>query len=180
MPCLLERRINIMGLQHENVIYKCFSNCKLVAWGGGLLHRWWKSTRPICKSEKSACEELFQAKISFSLSLLSGSRGICNFPSLLWQAFLYEVFNITIWCYIVTKWFSYSQANTNFINDWRGCGTNGHNTLSGVPFGQLSCPLKNQQGNCMPGCVWENPARIWTQDLEVWNTALWPLGYSNW
>ena len=54
--------------------------------------------------------------------------------------------------------------------------------LSGVPFGQLSCPFENLQGNCVPGCVFENPspAGSWTQDLEVWNTALWPLGYSNW
>ena len=25
--------------------------------------------------------------------------------------------------------------------------------LSEVPFGQLSCPLKNQQGNCLPGVL---------------------------
>ena len=31
--------------------------------------------------------------------------------------------------------------------------------LSGVPFSQLSCPLKNQQGNCMPA-VSENPTSL--------------------
>ena len=48
-------------------------------------------------------------------------------------------------------------------------------------------PIENLQGNCVPGCVWENPtpAGTWTQDLEVWNTAplqifngqdSWPVG----
>ena len=32
----------------------------------------------------------------------------------------------------------------------RGCGSNGRNTLSWVPFGQHSCPFENRQGNCVP------------------------------
>ena len=35
----------------------------------------------------------------------------------------------------------WKPRNVKISFSWRGCGSNGHNTLSGVPFGQLSCPL---------------------------------------
>ena len=38
------------------------------------------------------------------------------------------------------------------LYNWRGCGSNEHNTLSWVPFGQLSCPLKICKGNACCLC----------------------------
>ena len=52
---------------------------------------------------------------------------------------------------------------------------------SGMPFSQQSCPLNICKGTACWLCFRKSNstlARIWTQDLAVWNTALWPLGYT--
>ena len=61
-----------------------------------------------------------------------------------------------------------------FITYLRGSGSNGHNTLSGVPFGQLSLPLENLQGNCglavfQVGFSETQPARSSLADYSMGN-----------
>ena len=53
-------------------------------------------------------------------------------------------------------------------------------SLSWVPFGQLLTHLKIGKWPACQVCFRESNytlARIWIQDLTIWNTALWPLGY---
>ena len=63
-------------------------------------------------------------------------------------------------------------------NKRRGCVRIGHNTMSGLPFGRLSL---TKGAACLAVFEKIQPrAGIWTQDLELRDTALWPLGYSDW
>ena len=61
---------------------------------------------------------------------------------------------------------------------WKGCGSNRHSTLSGVPFGQRSCPWKNLQGSLVPAVfqkIQPYPGQSWALSvfLNFFNNKRW-------